>query len=58
MKLRHECIGSIMTVKLDSGYVQTVVIVDDKKMFRYYRQLGLDVFEAKKIKSESTEGND
>ncbi len=58
MKLRQECIGSIMTVRLDNGYTQTVTIEDNRKLFKYYKSLGLDVFEVKKKKSESTSESD
>jgi hypothetical protein len=58
MELREECIGSIVTAKADNGMTITQTIVNDKKMFKFYKDLGLDVFKSKKKKSESTEGND
>jgi hypothetical protein len=57
MKLREECIGATMTGTTASGYVMTVVIEDNKKLFKLYKNLGLDVF-VKKVKRESTESND
>ena len=59
MKLREECIGHIITVKADNGYTVTVTIEDNRSLFKYYKSLGLDVFENnKKVKRESTESND
>ena len=56
MKLRTECIGSIMTGKADNSMTITCTIVDDKKVFKLYKDLGFDVFE-KKVKNESTKGD-
>ena len=51
--------GNIITSKLDNGYRMTTTIEDDKRLFKLYKKLGLDVFENnKKIKRESTESND
>ncbi len=47
-----------MTVRLENGYTQTVTIEDNRKLFKYYKSLGLDVFEVKKKKSESTSESD
>ena len=52
MNLRKECIGNTMTMKAPNGYAVTVIIEDDKRLFKHYKFLGLDVFE--KNKGEST----
>jgi len=56
MNLRKECIGSVMTVKAPNGYTVTITIEDDKRLFKNYKFLGLDVFETKK--GESTKSTD
>lgn len=48
MELREECINSIITAKAKNGMVITQTIVNDKKMFKFYKELGLDVFKTKK----------
>lgn len=58
MKLKEKSIGSIHTAKAENGTTVTVTILDDKRMFKLYRKLKLDVFEDKKAKRESTESND
>jgi hypothetical protein len=57
MELREECIGDVMTVRAANGYRSTVTIKDDKRLFKLYRVLGLDVFKEKKSKRESTKSN-
>ena len=58
MELRDECIGNVMTAKAKNGMTITHTIVNDKRMFKHYKDLGFDIFKSKKKKSESTEGND
>lgn len=56
MKIKKELIGSVMSGK-NNGYTITVTIEDDRKLFKLYKNLGLDVFEKRNSKSESTEGD-
>jgi hypothetical protein len=56
MKLKAKCIGSIMNGKAENGMLITCTIVDDKRVFKLYKDLGFDVFE-KKVKDESTKGD-
>lgn len=56
MKLKENAVGQVITKRLENGYTVTVTIEDNKKLFKYYKQLGLDVFEPRK-KRESTESN-
>ena len=51
--IKKECIGQTMTVKAPNGYNITITIVDDKKYFKLYKDLKLDVF----IKNESKKRN-
>ena len=56
MKLMPEYIGTVMTGKTKNGYSMTVTIKDDKRLFKLYKNLGLDIFEKSK-KRESSESN-
>lgn len=56
MKLRTKCIGSTMTATTENGCSVTTTIIDDSKMFKFYKEMGFDVFE-KKVKNESTKGD-
>jgi len=55
MELKEECIGSIVTCKADNGMVITQTIVDDKRLFKFYKKLGLDVFKAKKSEPKESD---
>lgn len=54
--IKKECIGQVVTAKADNGSNIRLVISDDKKNYKLYKSLGLDIFEDKK-KDGSTKGN-
>jgi hypothetical protein len=56
MELKKECIGNVMTAKAKNGMTITHTIVNDKRMFKHYKELGFDIFKTSK-KSESKEGD-
>jgi hypothetical protein len=55
MELKEECIGAIVTCKADNGMTITQTIVDDKRLFKFYKKLGLNVFKAKKSEPKESD---
>jgi len=55
--IKKEYIGQAMTVRALNGTLHKIVVTEDPKHYKFYKLLGLDIFEEKKKINDSEKIN-